>query len=97
MRTPAAVPKLEKKTLNREGREGFAKDAEKARNKEASQTRDLCVAQNGIRKVASRLMRRKERGAARWLPQVLRETKSVSLRMTTSLDRYGNLHTNNAD
>jgi hypothetical protein len=35
-----------------------------------------------IRRVASRLVRRKERVAARGLPQVLRETKTVSLRMT---------------
>jgi hypothetical protein len=35
-----------------------------------------------IRRVASRLLRRKERVAARGLPQILRETKTVSLRMT---------------
>jgi hypothetical protein len=35
-----------------------------------------------IRRVASRLLRRKELVAARGLPQVLRETKTVSLRMT---------------
>jgi hypothetical protein len=40
-------------------------------------------------KVASRLLRRKERVAARWLPRVLRRAKSARLRMT-KLERMTN-------
>ena len=50
------------------------------------------VDQSFVRKVASRLLRRKVRIAARWLAQVLRKTKSVLLRMTNGFEELKQMH-----